>query len=57
MSRMKGDMGLVMEWLMYLMIWLTCACVPTPSFIPMSFPLLEQICHPIHEDVCMHMTS
>ena len=28
MSRMKGDMGLMMEWLMYLIIWLTCASSP-----------------------------
>jgi hypothetical protein len=30
MSRMKGDLGLMMEWLMYLMIWLTCAWCPDP---------------------------
>ncbi|KAK5230986.1 hypothetical protein LTR47_001167 [Exophiala xenobiotica] len=30
MSRMKGDMGLMMEWVMYLMIWLTCAWCPDP---------------------------
>ncbi len=28
MSWMKGDMGLMMEWLMYLIIWLTCASSP-----------------------------
>jgi hypothetical protein len=41
-SRMKGDMDLMMEWLMYLMIWLTCACRPELSFIPMSFPPMGQ---------------
>ncbi|KAK5467749.1 hypothetical protein LTS15_000722 [Exophiala xenobiotica] len=56
MSRMKGDMGLMMEWLMYLMIWLTCACCPDPFVHTYEFSPWDKS-PKIREDVCMHMTS